>query len=312
MYWNWLDWLIVFVSLYYLFVGWQRGFVVLLSSFISFFASLWLAIRFHGVVGIFIIQKFGLPAIWKDVAGYMVVALLGEFILSSLLTVVLTRLPKKVMTSVYNKWLGVVLSFVNALFLISFILLVITSLPIVGTIKSDITQSFLGEKLIKIANRFGGDAAIRFFTIEPTSTEKVALRIPQKFSGYTIDTFSQNNMLDLVNDERILRGLTALRLDSSMQKIAQEKSQDMFLRNYFSHYDPEGRNAADHMNGAHIAFEIVGENLAYAPDVITAHDGLMDSQGHRENILEPKFSRIGIGVIDGGIYGKMFTQVFAD
>jgi uncharacterized protein YkwD len=52
--------------------------------------------------------------------------------------------------------------------------------------------------------------------------------------------------------------------------------------------------------------------LALAPTLATAHTGLMNSEGHRANILEPKFKRVGIGVIDNGVYGKMFVQVFTD
>jgi len=40
--------------------------------------------------------------------------------------------------------------------------------------------------------------------------------------------------------------------------------------------------------------------------------GLMNSPGHRANILNPNFHKIGIGVIDGGIYGKMYTQEFTN
>ena len=54
------------------------------------------------------------------------------------------------------------------------------------------------------------------------------------------------------------------------------------------------------------------ENLALAPNVDIAHKGLMNSPGHRANILSPSFGRVGIGVIDGGGYGKMFAQEFAD
>jgi uncharacterized protein YkwD len=43
-----------------------------------------------------------------------------------------------------------------------------------------------------------------------------------------------------------------------------------------------------------------------------AFKGLMDSDGHRKNIIDPSYSRVGIGVIDSSAYGKMFTQVFAD
>ena len=59
-------------------------------------------------------------------------------------------------------------------------------------------------------------------------------------------------------------------------------------------------------------YDSAGENLALAPTLEIAHQGLMNSQGHRENILSPDFHKIGIGVIDGGIYGKMFVQEFTN
>ena len=59
-----------------------------------------------------------------------------------------------------------------------------------------------------------------------------------------------------------------------------------------------------------IRFSYAGENLAGAPDVNTAHVNLMNSPGHRENILRPEFTKIGIGVVEGSKYGKIFTQQF--
>jgi uncharacterized protein YkwD len=86
----------------------------------------------------------------------------------------------------------------------------------------------------------------------------------------------------------------------------------MWERQYFGHISPEGRDIGDRLNAAGIGYSLAGENLALAPTVTTAQNGLMNSEGHRANILEPKFKKIGIGVIDNGIYGKMFVQVFTD
>jgi len=72
------------------------------------------------------------------------------------------------------------------------------------------------------------------------------------------------------------------------------------------------KNQIDRLEKAGVSYSIAGENLALAPTVQTAHTGLMNSEGHRANILEPQFKRVGIGVIDNGIYGKMFVQIFTD
>ncbi len=62
--------------------------------------------------------------------------------------------------------------------------------------------------------------------------------------------------------------------------------------------------------GRGISYRAAGENLAGAPTVERAHTSLMNSSGHRANILNPRYTHVGIGIVDGGPYGKMFTQMF--
>jgi uncharacterized protein YkwD len=84
----------------------------------------------------------------------------------------------------------------------------------------------------------------------------------------------------------------------------------MFARGYFAHDTPEGRDPFERMREAKIRFETAGENLALAPTVQVAHRGLMNSPGHRANILNAQFGRVGIGIMDGGIRGLMISQEF--
>jgi uncharacterized protein YkwD len=64
------------------------------------------------------------------------------------------------------------------------------------------------------------------------------------------------------------------------------------------------------MTQAGVQFRTAGENLALAPTVRVAHTGLMNSPGHRANILRPAFGRLGIGIVDGGYRGIMVSQEF--
>jgi uncharacterized protein YkwD len=76
--------------------------------------------------------------------------------------------------------------------------------------------------------------------------------------------------------------------------------------------NPDGKDPFARMEDAGIKFLVAGENLALAPNVDLAHEGLMNSPGHRANILTAEFGKVGIGCIDGGQYGKMFSQEFTD
>jgi uncharacterized protein YkwD len=101
-------------------------------------------------------------------------------------------------------------------------------------------------------------------------------------------------------------------MDMQLRKLARSHSLDMFQRGYFSHYTPDGLSPFDRMNAANIEYTYAGENLALAPSTDLAMQGLMNSPGHRANILNPNFNKIGIGAIDGGIYGIMFSQEFTN
>lgn len=101
-----------------------------------------------------------------------------------------------------------------------------------------------------------------------------------------------------------------LKLDEELTPIARQHAADMFARSYFSHISPEGDTPFDRIRKARVRFFVAGENLAIAQTLQVAHRGLMNSPGHRANILRPAFGRVGIGILDGGVYGLMVTQKF--
>jgi uncharacterized protein YkwD/uncharacterized membrane protein required for colicin V production len=125
------------------------------------------------------------------------------------------------------------------------------------------------------------------------------------------DAEAEARMLDLVNVERLRAGLRPLVADERLREVARQHSQEMFRLGYFAHVSPSAGSPADRLQRSGVPFATAGENLAYAPTVEVAHAGLMASPGHRKNILTPEFSRVGIGVMRGGLYGRMFTQNFA-
>ena len=120
----------------------------------------------------------------------------------------------------------------------------------------------------------------------------------------------ESAMVDLVNAERAKVGLPALVVDPELTRLARLKSADIVNLGYFSHTSPTYGSPFDMMRAAGVSFAYAGENLAEASTLQLAFDGLMQSPGHRENILRKEFTRIGIGVAEGGPYGLVFTQLF--
>lgn len=115
---------------------------------------------------------------------------------------------------------------------------------------------------------------------------------------------------NLLNAERARAGLAPLRLDPALSQLAQLKSQDMVSRNYFSHYSPTYGYPYTMEYQAGIRARYMGaENIAAAGSVQAAHALLMASPGHRRNILDPRFTDVGIGVVPGR-WGLVITQLF--
>lgn len=115
-------------------------------------------------------------------------------------------------------------------------------------------------------------------------------------------------VIQLTNNERRKNGLSPLKTDIPLSKVAQIKTNDMYSKHYFSHTSPTYGSPFDMMRDFGAAYRSAGENIAMgqttAQQVVTAW---MNSEGHRKNILNPNFTNIGVGYNAGG---KYWSQMF--
>jgi uncharacterized YkwD family protein len=147
----------------------------------------------------------------------------------------------------------------------------------------------------------------------PTTTPSTTTTTPAQSADNLLSapmTAEETQLLDLVNKERTSRGLNALTADMRLVKAARMKSMDMIKNNYFGHTSPTYGSPFDLIKSQGVTYHTAGENLAGAATVDRAHTLLMNSTGHRANILNASYTNIGIGIIHGGPYGLMITQEF--
>lgn len=130
-------------------------------------------------------------------------------------------------------------------------------------------------------------------------------------SGLTPDAAAEAELLRLVNRERTEVGLDPVEADPALAAVGRAHSEEMFRLGYFAHVSPVTGDPAARLAAANVPYLLSGENLAYAPSVAIAHDRLMNSPGHRANILNPAFTRVGIGIIRSEDRGLMISQEFA-
>lgn len=122
----------------------------------------------------------------------------------------------------------------------------------------------------------------------------------------------EDEVIRLVNIEREKNGLAALKNDKTLRNVAAAHSKDMADRNFFDHENPDGESPFDRMKNNGIRYGYAGENIAKGQRTAeSVVNSWMNSEGHRKNILNGNFKRIGVGLdVSSGTY--IWTQCFTD
>lgn len=318
--WNWADLVIIISIIFFTVSGYFKGFIRQLADFFVLVVAVILSIRFYLPFSGYIAARFSIAPNFAKIIAFFAIWIVVQFILNIIIYFLYPKIPEKLRISVFNRGLGALPGFLWGVMFVAIFLTLFVAFPIRTKYKDEILESKTGSYIVQkssgiekyVANIFGGaiNDTLTFLTIKPNSGETVDLGY--KTTNVSIDKDSEEKMLTLVNKERTLRGLRPLVMDDKLREVARKHSQDMFARGYFAHLNPDGKDPFARMDDAGIKYMIAGENLALAPNVDLAHEGLMNSPGHRANILTSEYGKVGIGCIDGGQYGKMFSQEFSD
>jgi len=316
---NWVDLILILIGLLAIIAGWYRGFVISMLSMVVWIGSFISAYLFYPYVASFLDKLFDAGP-WLLAISFLLTAIVAGVLFSMIAGYISRRVPIETHRSSINKFLGIIPGAIMGYIYAVIFSAIFLSLPIRDGVTEKVRDSNLGVQLAmqsewanrKLAPVF--DEAIRqtinSLTVQPNSDEKVNLTF--KIDNATPKPNYEAEMLQMINKERQEHGLKPLQADPEMLVVARAHSQDMFAKGYFAHDDLEGKDPFDRMKAAHIRFDAAGENLALAQTVEIAHVNLMNSPGHRANILNPSFGRVGIGILDGGFYGLMISQEFRD
>lgn len=323
---NWVDIAIIGAFLFYFFEGIRRGFIEQTLELIGFFLTVFLALLGYHFFGALVTEKTGIQRQAADPIAFLIIWFVYQVLYSLILRYTYPNIPVRIRQALPNRLAGLVPAFLKGAVILSVILTVVLSIPVPAKLKSEISNSFFGSRFVNnsatvdhFINRVVGSdlkESLTFLTV-PAQNEQIiepSEKVDLKFNTteVTTDEASEAKMFQLVNEERLKAGVKPLVIDPRLTAVARAHSKDMFERGYFAHENPDGLSPFDRMAKAGISFEVAGENIAFAPTVKLAHDGLMRSPGHRKNILSPDYGHVGYGIIDGGIYGKMFSQEFKD
>lgn len=139
-----------------------------------------------------------------------------------------------------------------------------------------------------------------------TSTPPTLPGIP----SVTALTADEQNMVNMINQERIAAGVKPVTVDLRLASVGRAKANDMKVNNYFSHTSPTYGSPWAMMQQVGISVRWAGENLSGNKSVEASMAALMLSPGHKANILDPRFTRVGVGISNGSPYGNLYAQEF--
>lgn len=315
---NALDLILILIVIFSAFMGWRRGFAFSLLDLVRWVGSLVLSFRLYPSLADWLSRATDWSVYWIPPVSFFIIAILSSMLIQFIGTLLLDQFSDEMHEHRVNKALGTLPGFASGVITIAIISILLLSFPFPERFESYIQGSSLTSRFGEYTHLAEDELAPVFdkavkrtlnrLTIAPESGQYIEL--PFTADDYSPRPELEARMLELLNEERVSEGLQPLLPDTALRTVARKHSADMFTRGYFSHISPEGASATDRIREAAIPFRAAGENLALAPTLTIAHRGLMESPGHRANILHNRFGRVGIGVLQSRRHGLMITQKF--
>jgi uncharacterized protein YkwD/uncharacterized membrane protein required for colicin V production len=301
--------------------GYRSGFIATTYGLATWVVSFAAAVVFQSPAAQ-LVEKFGVLPTTARPIGFIVVLILVESLFSLAGFFALTPIVRAVhrvrSIEVADRVLGTVPAAARALFVMAIVLAAVVVSPVGSDVKATVESSRVARGLIdqisalqptlaRLSGQLG--ETVPLFVTKLGEDQSETLDLPNDLQ-LSAEPVAERQMFDLVNEERTAVGLRALTWDDRLLPVARQHSEEMLKLKYFAHQSPVNGSPFDRLKAAGITYTRAGENLAYAQSVTIAHRGLMQSEGHRENILRPEFTRMAIGVVNAGPYGRMFTQLF--
>lgn len=136
-------------------------------------------------------------------------------------------------------------------------------------------------------------------------------KLPTNYS-VNVQTSAEQKILELMNAKRVEAGLKPLTMDNTLLQVARYKSNDMIQNNFFDHTNPDGTKWTNWLQALGYKYTTAGENIAYNTyDAVELFNQWWNSEGHRANMMNASYTKVGIGVLYGN--GKyMGTQEFSN
>ena len=322
-----IEYIELFVYIFIVFFvinGWKKGFLLQFFYLMVLLISIALSFRYSDQVGSYISSWFNSNIQLSEIFGGVLI-FITVLTVSSFFQNFLANNQKQ--KDVGNKLLGGFVSLLvsNLILTLIFTITSIFSVPqfFEDTIENSNLVSFYtdtsgtpqqalelitGTDLIKVVSR------IKDLTGKSSVVvgEQGCIEIPK----YSLSNLSNNNeqkdeLYELLLAERSNQNLAPLELSEKLSNIALNYAYVMYQDGFWCHKNPKnGELVGDRLSKQGFPYIDIGENLALSSSVRSGHISLMNSESHKNTILDNEFKRVGIGIVSGPL-GLIIVQIFS-
>ncbi|MGC4101096.1 CvpA family protein [Ferruginibacter sp.] len=313
---NFADIILIVTIVLFTWLGYKSGFINSFLGLLQWGGALTMAVLFYQPVTALLNRYFLIEEGWQRPLAFALVFLLGFLLLLFLFTSLKKLIPPEARYSYANKLTGIIPGFLTGIGIAVIMANILAASVWFATPEKE-NKSFLLSSIVNSSNWLDSKMSRVF---NPPQPQKIsgAHEIDYVFSDeFKSDNYQpvhelEQQMLSMVNAERTKRGLKPLVPDATLYLAAYNHAADMFSKGYFAHNTPEGIDPFQRMKKLGITYTSAGENLAHSYNLDSAHNGLMNSPGHRANILNGHFGKAGIAVLVSQSKGMMVVQEFSN
>ena len=325
---NSLKYLDIFIYLfitYLIYFGWKRGAAFIIYYTTVFLISIYLSFSYAFSVGEYISS-------WLNSSHQTSQILAGVGIFLTILTVssIFQNLIYKENSKkdIGNKLLGSISSVVLSNLVLTFLFTITSLLSLPKYVEENIQSSNIvsfylssegvpqqtlevitGTDLLKVTSRIKELTGSSSISLD----ESGCLEIPSYTDSKLITNTKQiNELFEMVNIERINVNVDPLEFSQTLSNIATDYAKKMYTEGFWCHKDPTNGFLVTErlLDVGYPPPQFIGENLAMASTIYSGHQSLMNSESHKQTIIDSEFKRVGIGIISGP-NGLIIVQIFA-
>jgi uncharacterized protein YkwD len=322
-----IEYIELFVYIFIVFFvinGWKKGFFLQFFYLMVLLISISLSFRYSDQVGSYISSWFNSNIQLSEIFGGVLI-FITVLTVSSFFQNFLANNQKQ--RDVGNKLLG---GFVSLLVsnLILTLIFTITSIISVPQFFEDTLEN---SNLVSFYTDTSGTPQQALELITGTDLIKVVTRIKDltgkssvvvgeqgciEIPKYSLSNLSNNNeqkneLYELLLTERSNQNLAPLELSEKLSNIALNYAYVMYQDGFWCHKNPKnGELVGDRLSKQGFPYIDIGENLALSSSVRSGHISLMNSESHKNTILDNEFKRVGIGIVSGPL-GLIIVQIFS-